>query len=174
MFRKLPIKKDYLLIGGSLLLLLLAYRMAFSKTITAWKLNRELHSKLTVAANVSYQPAYLERKRRNLDHIIELYRTDSTELRGNLLNTVASVAEKNSVKLTEVPIQDPDFQTSDFTIERLRFEGDYFALTSTLVQLESTPNIGIIRSIYYKVTNLRLENNQDKKLTLDLLVETTK
>ena len=174
MLKQLPVKKEYLLIAAAVFLLLVSYRFAFSNTIQAWQTNKQLKSKLEQSGDVTYQPAYLERKAGNLDKIIALYKADTTELRNNILNTISSVAEKQNVKLTEVPVQNATFHTGHFIIEKLGFEGDYFALMKTLNQLQSTKDIGMIRSFDYKVTGVKSANDGVKKLVLEVYLEMAK
>src|ERR1700748_900404 len=109
MLEKLPIKKEYLLIAATIVLLLLSYQLAFKHTIEAWQTNTELRSKLSKSGDLSFQPGYLERKSANIDKIISQYKADTTEFRSNIINVISSIAEKENVKLTEVPVQDVSY-----------------------------------------------------------------
>jgi len=171
MLKKIPVKKEYLLIAASVLLLVLSYQLAFKKTIEAWQMHRQLKIQLTVTNDLSVQPAYLERKSRNLRRILDLYQADTTALRGNMLGKIAAVAEKYEVKLSEVPSQDPMFRTPRLLLEKLAFEGDYFALTRVARQLQLTPGIGAIRSLIYHTASKNNGAGEIKKLTLEVYLE---
>lgn len=174
MFEKLPIKKGYLLIAASIVLLLLCYRLAFTRTIEAWQINEHLKDQLAQAADLSYQPAYLERKNNNLSKIIARYKTDTVAFRSNTISIISTIAEKENVKLSEVPLLDPLYHADKFIIQKLNFEGSFFALTKVFNQLQATAGIGIIRAASYRVVGLRQGNDDTKKLVLEVYLETIK
>ena len=171
MLKQIPIKKEYLLIAASIVLLLLCYQLAFKKTAAAWQINKQLKAQIAQAADLSYQPAYLERKNNNLSKIISLYKTDTIAYRNNTISAISSIAEKENVKLSEVPLQDPLYHTDQFIIQKLNFEGDFFALTKVLNQLQTTSGIGIVRSATYKVMGIRPVNDEAKRLVLEVYLQ---
>jgi hypothetical protein len=174
MLDKLPVKKEYLLIAASIILLLLSYQLAFKKTIEAWQINKQLKQQLSRGTDLSYQPAYLVRKDKNLTAILNNYKTDTVAFRSNTISAIALIAEKQHVKLSEVPLQDPMFHNDQSIIEKLNFEGSFFALTKVLHALLTTNGIGIVRSATYKTTRLSSSNNQQKKLVLEVYLEIVK
>jgi len=174
MLNKIPVKKAYLLIAASLLLLLVSYRLAFKNTIEAWQSHRQLKTRLAQSNDLSYQPGYLQRKNNNLDQLIALYKADTTAFRSNIISTIASIAEKQNVKLTEVPVQDISFQTDHSIIEKIDFEGDYFALVKVAAQLQSTSGIGVIRTEIWKVKTARSNTGETKYLGLEVYLIITK
>jgi hypothetical protein len=174
MLKNIPLKKEHLLIAGTIIAMLICYQLAFKKTIIAWQLNKQLNMQLTQAGDLSVQPAYLERKNINLTKIISLYKTDTTAYRSNVISNIANIAEKENVKLSEVPLQDPLYHTDKSIIQRLDFEGDFFALTKVLKQLQSTPQIGMLRSIAYKSLSIRTNSDEHKKLVLEVYLELVK
>jgi hypothetical protein len=167
MLRQLPIKKEYLLIAGAVLLLLLSYQLAFKKTIEAWELNHSLKQQLIQSGDVSSDPGYLQRKNQNLDRIIGLYQADTTEFRSSIISTIAEIAGKENVKLSEVPTGDPGYHTPQFIVQKLRFEGNYFLLEKVLNRLKSTPGVGVIRSVQFKIA----KDEKNKKLLLEIYLE---
>jgi len=171
MLKKLPFKKNHLLIAGIFILLWIGYNLAFKLTIAAWQINRQLKTQLRQSADISYQPAYLERKNANLSKIINLYRADTVSFRNNSISIISGIAEKENVKLSEVPTQDPFYHTDQFIIQKLGFEGVFFSLTKVFKQLQATNNIGIIRSATYKLTGLKTNMDNDKKLMLEVCLE---
>jgi hypothetical protein len=174
MLKQVPIKKEYLLIAAAIVLLLLCYQLAFKKTVAAWQIYKQLKAQIAQASDLSYQPAYLERKNSNLSKIIGRYKTDTVTFRSNTISAVSSIAEKENVKLSEVPLQDPIYHTDEFIIQKLNFEGGFFALTKVLNRLHATAGIGVVRSATYKVTNLRSGVLDTKKLVLEVYLETVR
>ncbi|HEY2580428.1 MAG TPA: hypothetical protein VGI43_01400, partial [Mucilaginibacter sp.] len=147
---------------------------AFKKTIEAWQINKRLKSQLTQAADLSYQPAYLERKSNNLSLIINHYKTDTVAFRSNIISTISLIAEKENVKLSEVPVQDPAYHTDQFIIQKLSFEGGFFALTKVLNQLLATGGIGLVRSVTFKIMGTKANSDESKKLVMEIYFETEK
>ena len=174
MLKKLPIKKEYLLIAGTLLLLLISYRLAFKNTIEAWQSHRQLQTQLDQSSDLNYQPGYLERKNNNLDQLIALYKADTTAFRSNIISTIAGIAERENVKLTDVPVQDVSFQTGQFIIEKLDFEGNYFSLLKLANDLQSTNGIGTIREETWRLKKSQSNPDIGGGLALDLYLEIIK
>jgi len=171
MLKDLPIKKEYLLIGGIVVLLLISYQLSFKKTVQAWQLHRQLTSQLTKAGNLDYQPDYLERKGRNLDKILDLYKADTSLLRSNIISMVTVLAQKQNVRLIEVPARDAFYHNGKFMIQKLNFEGSYVDLSKFLDQLHTQEAIGMIRSVDFKLITPGSGVENDKRLTLQVYLE---
>jgi hypothetical protein len=170
MLKNLPIKKEYGLIAGSLVLLLLCYQLAFRPTVEAWHLHRSLSNQLANSGDLSFQPGYMERKSKNLDDIIGRYKADTTALRSNILTTIAIEAEKLDVRLSSVPMQESSYRTKDYVIQQLNFEGDFFSLTKLLHQLQSMEGIGTLRSLTIFKKKDAWNNNDSKMLQMKVFV----
>lgn len=168
---KLPIKKDYVLIAGSLLMLFIGYGLAFRPTITAWQMHKQLNQQLEQSSDLSYQPQALERENVNLTQILARYKIDTATFRSTSISAIALLAERNQVKLDEIPISDPLYRTENFSIQKLSFEGRFFDLLKFLVQLQQQTGIGIVRSINFKTIELRQSANSSKKLVLEVYLE---
>jgi hypothetical protein len=171
MLKKIPLKKEHLFIIAAIMICLICYRLAFQKTIEAWQIHQQLSRQIATAADLSDQPAYLERKQANLNKIISLYRADTITFRSNIISTISGVAERGGVKLSEVPAQDPSYNTDKFIIQKLSFEGGFFAMTKVLRQLQSTTGIGMVRAFTYRSVGLKSSNDQTKKLILEVYME---
>lgn len=174
MIKALLYKKEYWLIAGTIALALLCYQLAFKKTVQAWQTNVQLKAQLAQASDVADQPGYLERKARNLETILARYQTDTLNLRGNTIAAIASIAEKEGVKLSGVPNQDPAFNTARLIIQKLDFEGDYPALIRTLNHLENQPGMGVPRSVTVKTVEERASGNASRKTVMEILLEIKK
>lgn len=169
MLKQLPIKKEYWFIAGVLLLTFISYQLAFKKTIEAWQIGKDLKDKQNLKADLSYQPGYLKRKNANLDSIISRYRADTANFRNSSISTISVIAEKQGVKLSEVPVQDASFNSEKVVIQKLTFEGDFFSITKTLNVLQGTKGIGFVRSVSY-----RLGRTDEGKLFADVYIEILK
>jgi len=56
---------------------------------------------------VNFQPGYSERKSANISRILNMYKVDTVNYRSNIISKISSIAEKENVKLSEVPVEDP-------------------------------------------------------------------
>jgi hypothetical protein len=164
----------YISIATGLILAFASYQFAFKNTIVAWQINHQLKDSLNRFANITYQPDFLKRKNENLNQLLNKYKADTVTLRNNIINSIAIVADKMNVKLAGVPVEDKDFHTNYFIVEKLDFEGSYFDLCKMVNALQTTPNIGYIRSASWKVTKKRTADAEQKKLTLEIYLEVIK
>ena len=174
MLKLIPIRKEHLLIIASILMFFISYQFSFKKTIEAWQINKRLKAQIETAGDLSVQPDYLKRKKANLDKIIGHYRVDTVSLRNNTLSTLSTVAEKEDVKLSEVPVQDPLYNTSKFIILKVSFEGDFFSLNKVFFQLQSSSNIGMLRSATYKAIKNQQSKAKDPRLMMEVYFEIIK
>lgn len=171
MLKDVKFKKEYGLIAGSIITLIFSYQLAFKKTVEAWQLHSSLKKQIVQSSDVSYQPGYLERKNANLEKIIGLYMADTANYRSNILSVISKIAEGEQVKLSEVPSQQPAFHTSEFTIQQLKFEGDYFTLERTLNKLQQTSGAGILRSAKISSISNHADVGEIKKTGMDVFLE---
>lgn len=171
MIKLQQIKKEYLLVAASLVMLIVCYQLAFKRTIDAWKLHKQLESKLVQSSKIDFQPGYSERKSANISHILNLYKADTVNFRSNIISRISSIAEKENVKLSEVPVEDPALHNNQLIIQKLAFEGDYFSLMRTLNELQKTSGIGLIRSIDLKAEDLNGNDNKIKKTIMRVGLE---
>jgi hypothetical protein len=171
MFKHLPIKKTYLLPAAAIILLLLGYQLAFKNTLNALQVNQTLTEKLARSTSLAYQPEYVQRKNNNLSQLLELYKADTTQLRSNIINAVALIAENEHVILTGVPMEDVSFHTDHFIIEKLEFEGDFFSLLKLSNKLQASKGIGLVRSETFKKVIDRSHTDLVNRLVLEVYLE---
>lgn len=173
MLKQLPFKKQYLLIAATIVLLLLSYRFAFKRTIEAWQINKNLKAQIAQSSDLSLQPAYLERKSNNLNKILSLYKTDTVAFRSNIINTISLIAEKEGVKLSDVPLQNSLYRSDKHMIQKLSFEGMYFSLVKLLNQLQNSPGIGVVRSVTLKMQKENSNGGAKGNIVMDVYFAAT-
>jgi len=169
MLKQAIFNKERLFVVGIFLLLVIGYKLAFKKTIEAWQTNKALKDQQTMSSNLSYQPNYIRRKNANLDSLIGRYKVDTINFWNSNISTISLIAEKQHVALSEVPVQDPSFNTENVIIQRLTFEGDFFSITKTLNDLQKADKVGFVRSVTY-----RLDKREEEKLLADVYLEILK
>ena len=173
MLKQLPFKKQYLLIAAAIVLLLLSYRFAFKRTIEAWQVNKNLKTQIAQSSDLSSQPAYLERKSNNLNKILSLYKTDTIAFRSSIISAISLIAEKEGVKLSNVPLQNALYRSDKFIIQKLSFEGRYFSLIKMLNQLQNSPGIGTVRSVMIKMQKTNSNGGANSSIVMDVYFVTT-
>lgn len=77
MIKQAQIKKEYLLLVASVVMLVVCYQLAFKKTFEAWHLHKQLETQLSQSANTNFQPGYSERKSANISRLLNLYKADT-------------------------------------------------------------------------------------------------
>lgn len=172
MFKQISIKREYLLVAISILLLFLCYQLAIKKTIMAYQAHKDFVTKLDNSSNLNYQPDYLQRKSRNLDELLKKYELDSMAFRGDVLVVIAALAQRENVKLINIPVPDPSYNLPAFELQRLDFEGDYFSLLRLYNQFYYKKDIGVIRSLRFK--KIKSSPDAESKLVMEVLMERKK
>jgi len=168
MLKQLPFKKQHLLTCATIVLLLLSYQFAFKRTIEAWQINKNLKTQIARSSDLSLQPAYLERKSNNLNKILSLYKTDTVAFRSNIISTISLIAEKEGVKLSDVPLQNALYRSDKYIIQKLSFEGGYFSLVKVLNQLQNSPGIGVVRSVTLKMQKTNSKGEAGSSIVMDV------
>ncbi|MGF7073861.1 hypothetical protein [Mucilaginibacter sp. 3215] len=171
MLRYWPFKKVYLLVLGTVLLAAAGYGLAFKHTLHAKSLNKQLREQLAQQNNATEQPGYTDRKNANLDRIISLYRADTLTYRSSAINTIAFLAEKNNVKFVSAPLQDKNYHTEKYILQKLTFSGDYFSLLKLLNQLQQANGTGRIRSCSLRAPTRNEGTSDSRIILLDVLFE---
>lgn len=172
MLQKLFINKTYLFAAGVLLLFLVSYQLAFKNTIAAWKTNRHLKEQLNRQTDVTYQPAYLERKNKNLDAIIAKLKIDSSEFKGRVIATLAKLTEKSNVKIIRLYDDDEYYHTKFNLVQRVDLEGNYFELLKFLDQIEQLNGVGVLRSV--DISSRKNTALNSPKLTMTIWMDSIK
>jgi hypothetical protein len=174
MLKNIVFKKEYLLICGTIILLIASYRLAFRKTIEQWHLHSELKAKLANANNANYQPDYVQRKNSNLNKIIRLYKADTGLFRNNSVNTVSLIAQHNNASVVNIPLQDMQQDTGRIITEELTLNGNYFNLLKTATALQDAQGVGWMRAM--SIGKLKAPNGlgESTKLKMELYVEIIK
>ncbi|WP_311951028.1 hypothetical protein [Mucilaginibacter terrae] len=155
------------------ILTVLSVWAAFSKTYSAWKLNRELSGKRANSNNMSYNPAYMERKFKNIEAITALYTADSTTYRNHVLSTVARLADAENIRVIEMPGTEnqPNHRTGIYEVQKLGFEGDFFNFTRFYNRIQAASGIGRVRGAQYSLISQPTSTGTRKSLRFYLYLE---
>jgi hypothetical protein len=83
------------------------------------------------------------------------------------------IAEKEGVKLSDVPLQNALYRSNSYIIQKLSFEGGYFALVKVLNQLQNSPDIGVVRSVTLKMLKANSNGGVSSNIVMDVYFATT-
>ena len=169
MLKYWPFKHSYLLMLIGVILSFAGYRWAFTNTYHAWLTNKHFKEQIAKQNNVIDQPGYLERKKSNLNKIIELYHVDTLTYRSDAISTMSIIANKYNVRLISAPVQDKTYRTDKYFLQKLIFAGDFFSIIKLMRQLEATDGIGIMRSWAIKAPSTKAI--AERQITVDAIFE---
>jgi len=144
------------------------YQFAFKRTLEASRINKYLAANVAHAADISYQPQYLERKNSNLDHIIALYKGDTVTFRDKVINDIALLAGSKNVKVTGVPVHLADLQPDGFFSQNLELQGSFFSLLEVINKLHALEGVGAIRQFSIKSTHRSGSQPSKSQLQLEI------
>jgi len=172
MIGKLHININYLLITGTLCLLLISYQLAFKNTLEAWKLNKKLNEQID-GVTLSEQPAYLQRQDKAMAAVIRSYRADTLNYRNNIVSQISEAGDKEHVRIVEVPIQ-TDLSTRQYLVQKVNLKGDFFALLRTLNHLQQLNGIGYVRSLLLKKNRNQNQIKEDNEVVMEVYIAAIK
>jgi Tfp pilus assembly protein PilO len=167
----------YLLLIGSLLFLLICYKLAFKRTLNEIKSFNENNRQLISLNEAPIQLQILESKLKDTESSFKTYTGNKDNLEVLLLEKATSLIHGSNLKIVELPKNDI-YTKDEFTIktQQIVIQGSYNELLLFLHSFEKDKIIGTIRSVeYYSqreiktgITSLRMKIyiqtiTQDKK-----------
>lgn len=149
--------KNIILVVGFIILLMVSYRFAISKTL---KLKSEYKSLILEEKVLQEMPKQLEllhQKQRYYDSILNRFELSGSSLQNNLLKTINSYAKEHQLKV--VSFFEPHLLSQDdFTIKTYGFtlEGNFEAIQNLVYILEQHTKFGEIVNLHFeKKKNLK-------------------
>ncbi|MBV6644129.1 MAG: hypothetical protein KI790_01690 [Cyclobacteriaceae bacterium] len=159
-------QRNYALLIGFALLMLLSYFVAFGKTIA---LHHE-NSQLEKSGGSGFSPATyakLAEEKSRLDSIYQ--QVAGINYEGRLLESVARLSGKHKTKVISVEELTGYRATR---VDRLVVSGSYFSLIRLLRDFQDQFHSGLVRSLDFHVVKDR--KSKTKRLLLDLYIEKLK
>jgi|GEM_PF-1221254 len=153
MLKKLTFKqKNYILLAGTALLLVVSWKFAFKNTYDAVVLHLQLQRKTEERNNLAFNPAYLDKKNSVLRQLTARYTQKPEEWKNSFWLTVSGVAVRNNVNINYNPSSVNIIADSSAVIQRqtIIFEGSYRNLVGLLDTLHKTPRAGFITSLSFR------------------------
>lgn len=149
--------------------LLLSWYLAFSKTFDVVMIHRKLNVDSARENDVSFNPAYVQRKQAALDRILKEYqvREDWSEL---LWMRGSEIAAKQNVGIeytAEKPLAESD-STTIGKVQSLHFYGSFVQLVKLIDTLEKSSGIGKISAMRITAPKQEALNDDAKRNMLRL------
>ena len=174
MFKNASYKqKNLLLLAGSLLFLMLAYRLSLSKTVGLFREINMLEEQLNQLDQAPQQLADLNATLSELERYFTSDNGEDGNREHQLLETVSSYCAGNGIVLREFP-QPIRTESQDYVIETniLLVEGIYKKLLYLVYELEQKHTFGKIASLQFE-TKKELKTGQ-KKLMARVFIQNIK
>lgn len=153
--------KNILLVIGFLLMLLLCWQFAFSKTFKLKKEYSGLVQKQKMNQNMPHTLALLMKKKIYYDSILKKYNLRKGSIQNNLLKNLTAFSKENELKL--VNFLEPHIYTKEkLTVKTYRFvlEGNFNNILHLIYRLEQITKYGEIVNLHFeKKENFRTNKN---------------
>jgi hypothetical protein len=155
--------KNILLVVGFLLLILIAYNFAFSKTIALKKQVDTLEQKTKSLSNYALLAANLEKREKFADSILNKNNINSSSIQNNLLEFLNILSSDGNFTISD--FNEPHtFSENGATITSYQFtlKGNYNEVLQVIYSLEQKYNFG-------RVVNVHFEKKRDYRKERDYL-----
>jgi hypothetical protein len=153
--------KNIILIFGFLLVLVLSYRLAISKTIELKKEFNILEKQEILYDNTPKQISILKQKQSYYDELLSKYQLNSSSLQNNLLKTINTFTDTTDVKIISF-LEPHVINKVDLRINTYQFtlEGNYNDIIKLIHKLEQETKFGEITNLHFeKKKNYRTGEN---------------
>jgi hypothetical protein len=143
--------KNIGLILGFVIVLILSYQLAISKTIDLKKEYNELKHQETLFKNTPKQLSLLRQKEKYYDSLLTKYQLNGSSLHNNLLKTINSFAQTNNLKVSGF-LEPHVLNQNDLTIKTYQFtlQGDFNAILKLTHILEQQTKFGEIINLHFE------------------------
>jgi ribosomal protein S18 len=151
--------KNKLLILTSIILILIAYKVAISKTFFYYNSYNSTKEKLVNSENEKKTLGFLYAKNKKLDAILKNNHSEKNSLnhQNYLLKVISNLCENHKVKI--INFEEPEILTAEkgkITHYKFSIEGNFNTILLFLNQLENKPFIG-------KIEHFSTEKKMDYK-----------
>lgn len=149
-------KKIYIIFGGFVLFLLLAYVIVFSKTFTLFKETKIKKEKLVWLKEKEKEIPLLQSQMVLLDKAYNS--ADSSSIRDQLTAFISDFAEENNCMVTEIP-EKSFYSSSQLNIQTNKFvvKGQYKSLLQLFLNVETNYNYTakVVSAKFHSVKDLQ-------------------
>ncbi|WP_303316678.1 hypothetical protein Q4Q34_07695 [Flavivirga abyssicola] len=143
--------KNIVLVTGFVLVLILCFKLAISKTITLKKEYNTLKQEEFLLKNTPKQLSLLKQKEKYYDSILNKYQIKGSSIQNNLLKTINTLANDNKLKVIHF-LEPHVIENNNLSVKTYRFslEGDYNNILKLVYHLEQQTKFGEIISLSFE------------------------
>ena len=164
MFKKLTYKKkNRLLAAGALVFIMLAYLLAFKKTIVLYSQCSDLKQQMQLASDAPQKAVLLEKQLKDIENLLGDQSSTGVDNQQLLLELITNYCEKENITLREFP-KPLITSEKDYSIETNIFvvEGNFIKLLNLIYVLEQKRKVGKVASVHFQSK----KNYKTKRLAL--------
>lgn len=143
--------KNIILLIGFILLIVLCYQLAISKTITLKKEFNTLKQQEILFKNTPKQISLLKQKQKYYDSLLNKYQIKGSSLQNNLLKTINAYAGANNIKVVSF-LEPHSIRKDELKINtyQFTFEGNYNNILKLIHKLEQDTKFGEIINLHFE------------------------
>jgi len=164
------VQKNKLLLPSTGIIIVLCWYLAFSKTVEAIRVNRQLTNQPVNTEDISFNQVYAKRKLVALDRILGSYRVNETQWSDQLWLRASAIAMKYGMGIDYTmsrPVDEADTTTAGDK-ETLYCYGNFLQLVKLIDTLEKLPSIGQISALQIKAPKADAVAERGKQCLLKL------
>ncbi|SFZ93380.1 hypothetical protein SAMN05428642_103100 [Flaviramulus basaltis] len=136
---------------GFILVLVLCYQLAISKTLVLKNEYNALSQQEALFENTPKQISLLKQKQKYYDSLLNKYQIKGSSLQNGLLKTINAFADSSNIKV--VGFLEPHIiEQNDLKVNTFQFtlEGDYNAILKLIHKLEQDTKFGEITNLHFE------------------------
>ncbi len=157
-------QKNSALLIGFVTILILAYFLSISETLSLKRNYKNLKNQELLFANIPQRLQVLSQKEKYYDSLLQHYQITETSLQNNLLKTIDRYAENHSIRVVSFNEPHSILQNGKKTHSYMfRVSGDFNAILGLAYQLEQRSKFGMIASLHFE----KIKNYRTGKETLE-------
>ncbi|WP_298760662.1 hypothetical protein [uncultured Psychroserpens sp.] len=143
--------KNSILVCSFILLIIIAYKFAFSNTINAKQEFNALKTKAVAFDNLPSQLASLKQKQKYYDSLLTTYQLKENSIQNSILKTLNTYADSTNLKVTNF-IEPHQTKQNDLTINTYQFtlEGNYNSIIKLIHLLEQHTKFGEVINLDFQ------------------------
>ena len=143
--------KNIVLIAGFLLLLILSYKLAISRTFAVKAEYKTLKKEEALMQDIPRQLATLNRKQHYYEGMLSKYQLSGSSIQNNLLKTINSYSKDHHLKVVQF-LEPHVIKGNDLTVKTYQFtlEGDYNNMLGLIHKLEQDTRFGEIINLHFE------------------------
>lgn len=138
-------------ISGSIILLILSYKLGIAKTIELANENKKLTQELVLVENMPKKLATLKRKNTYYQDLLDNYQLSGNSLQNSLLKTINRLSDSLNLKL--VDFHEPHTLEENGLLQKtymFSLQGSFINIQGLVYQLEQKTKFGEVINIHFE------------------------